>query len=124
MAERIEGMKALLSALDNLSDDAQKLLPKIVEANARELEEEAKRLAPVDTGKLQQSIKQAVPISDKGEGLSRVVQSNATGLAPYDIHVEYGTRFARSQPFLFPAFFKQQRIFLNDIKKLLKNSLK
>jgi len=64
------------------------------------VEAEAKRLCPVDTGKLRASI-------------TPVIESWAAGFVgtntSYAPHVEYGTRNAPAQAFLEPAFLEGKR---------------
>lgn len=67
-----------------------------IEAAGRMTEYEAKVMAPVDTGKLQQSIFYE---PTKG-GFGFLVSANM----PYASFVEHGTSKQRAQPFLVPAF--------------------
>jgi len=64
------------------------------------VEAEAKRLCPVDTGKLRASI-------------TPVIESWAAGYVGtnthYAPHVEYGTRNMAAQPFLEPAFLEGKK---------------
>lgn len=57
----------------------------------------AKRLCPVDTGRLRTSI--TWRLARDARGLLAIIGTNVE-YAPF---VEFGTRFARSQPFLRPA---------------------
>lgn len=65
------------------------------------VEAEAKKLCPVDTGKLRASI-------------TPVIESWAAGYVGtnthYAPHVEYGTRKMDAQPFLEPAFLEGKRV--------------
>ena len=94
----------------------------VLEANAQDIEVEAKRLAPVDKGTLQQSIK-AIRISNK----TYKIAANATGLAPYAPFVEFGKPVGTGpnggpKPFLFPAFFKGRTQFTDDLEDLLEDT--
>jgi len=62
-----------------------------------QVEGAAKRLCPVDTGRLRASITHS--IERDGRGLVGFVGSNVD----YAIYQELGTRFQRAQPFLRPA---------------------
>ena len=91
----------------------------ITEANAQEIELEAKRLAPVDTGKLRESI-----ATQKVANKTYVIKANATGLASYAPFIEFGRPIGTGpnggpRPYLFPAFFKGRRNFTNDLEDLL-----
>lgn len=67
---------------------------------AQQLRTEAIRLAPVDTGRLRQSI----GVRRIGDGHYRV--GTNVSYAPF---VEFGTRHTRAQPFLRPALEKVRR---------------
>lgn len=115
--ESVKGLKKLLSTLEKIPNEMEKDVEAVLEANAQEIEAEAKRMAPVDTGRLRQSIK-AIKVGK----LTFKIMANSTGLAPYAVYVEYGTRFQRSQPFLFPAFFRGRKNFTKDLQNLLDNT--
>jgi HK97 gp10 family phage protein len=61
------------------------------------VESAAKRLCPVDTGRLRSSITHSVERDAKG--LAGIVGTDVE----YGIHVELGTRRSRPQPYLRPA---------------------
>ena len=61
------------------------------------VEAAAKRLAPVDTGRLRSSITHS--LERDGRGLVGFVGSNVS----YAIFQEFGTRYQRAQPYLRPA---------------------
>lgn len=139
--ERVKGLKKLLRKLDAIADP--KKIAQVVEGNAKELELKAKQFAPVDTGKLRQSIA-ALEI----DPLTWKVYANATGLAPYAAYMEFGTgglvevpkeladqaiRFKgrgtkkiniRPQPFMYPALISQRRQYLQDLENLLESEIK
>ena len=88
----IIGMAGALNAVrDFVSDDK---LEALVKRAALEVEAEAKRIVPVDTGRLKNSLS-----SEQIDKLSYRVGSGVV-YAPF---VEFGTRNMRSQPFLRPA---------------------
>lgn len=66
---------------------------------AEDIAADARRNAPVDTGRLRNSI-EVVPVDDK------TVSVVAT--APYAAHVELGTSDTRAQPFLKPAAYRKR----------------
>lgn len=141
--ENVKGLTKLIKDLARLGDAVDKKVAATVEASARELESDAKQLAPVDLGKLRQSIS-AEKITEK----TWKVYANSTGLAPYAAYIEFGTggkvsvpselaemadKFRgkglkkidlRPQPYLYPAFVKQRTIFFDDLKALLVAELK
>jgi len=117
MSETVKGLKKLIATLEKIPPEMDDKVSIILEANAREIESGAKQRAPVDTGKLQQSIK-----SIKIGKLEFKIYANSTGLAPYAIYLEYGTRKMRKQPFLFPAYFAQRPRLIKDLEKLIKDT--
>ena len=135
----IKGLDDLLKQLSKLPQDIEKDMGRIIEDNSRQLERSAKRFAPVDTGKLRQSIKAA-----KNTDLNwRVVV-----LAKYGAYIEFGTgglvrvpeelealaiQFKgkgirkvniKPQPYLYPAFELQRDVYINDLKDLLDRKIK
>lgn len=64
---------------------------------ALKVERRAKRLCPVDTGRLRASITHVLVRS--GHGIEARVGTNVD----YAVHVEFGTSRAPAQPFLRPA---------------------
>lgn len=136
--ENVKGLEKLISNLKKLGDEANRKVGQVVKANAEDLEATAKSLAPVDLGKLRQSIK-----SFKDGELTYKVMANATGNAPYAAFMEFGTggkvevpselkeiasQFRgkgerkvdiKPQPYMYPALVKQRRIFIEDIEQLL-----
>lgn len=63
------------------------------------VERAAKRLCPVDTGRLRSSITHDPDLRRDEQGLYGVVGTNVE----YAPHVEFGTSRMRAQPFLRPA---------------------
>jgi HK97 gp10 family phage protein len=144
MAKRIEikGLKNLIKELDKFGVEWKKTVSELTEASAREIETNAKMNAQssVDTGKLRQGIKaiEQTPLEWK-------VYANATGLAPYSAYVEFGTgglvevpqeltevalKFKgkgirridlRPRPFLYPAYVKGRKQYLEDLEAELKH---
>lgn len=77
-----EGRRALAAAADDIVDDAQ-------------------RFAPVDTGRLRQSIGRGPVQGDRVEIHAK---------APHAGFVEYGTRNMAAQPYLAPAAYRKRRV--------------
>ncbi len=127
MSETVKGLKKLISTLEKLPAELENDIHAIVGENAREIEEEAKRRAPVGTpestgikGYIGGSLKQSIKRLSVGKLVFKII-TNSTGHAPYAIYVEYGTRKMKKQPFLFPAFFAQRPKFIEDLEALLKS---
>ena len=83
---------------------------RLVDLAALLLESEAKKHAPVDSGRLRASIFR------RKEDLTAIVKANVV----YADFVELGTRFMRAQPYLGPAYEIVRRQFTNEVKKLLR----
>lgn len=110
MGIKFNGMKELTAAMRERLDPS--LAQGVVMLNGSELQQNAMRKAPVDTGQLKRSI--MLSIDDKG--LSATVAPH-TEYAPY---VEYGTRFMNAQPYIRPAFNEQVVKFKADLEKIVR----
>lgn len=139
----VKGLKETLTKLNNLGKDLSPEINAITEANAKEMEAKAKANAPIDTGKLRQSI-----AAYQDGDLTWTVGANTTGLAPYAPYIEFGTggfvevpeelreiaiRFKgrgvrqvnlRPRPYLYPAFVSQRQQFVDDLEDLLDSESK
>lgn len=135
----LKGLDKLLKDLDNMPAELENAVDSIVEDNARQLERSAKRFAPVDTGKLRQSIIAAKSgeLSWKvyvGEKYGAYIEFGTGGLVqvPEELR-EMALKFKgkgvrtvnlRPQPYLYPAFELQRDDFYNDIKQMLETKAK
>lgn len=107
---KINGTKELVGKLKrnaNLSD-----VKNVVIINGAEMQKQAQRLAPVDTGYLRRNI--TLRIMDRG--FTARVKSEAE-YAPYQ---EYGTRYQPGKPHIRPAYIKQKKRFVRDMRRLMK----
>ncbi|MFN3621260.1 MAG: HK97-gp10 family putative phage morphogenesis protein [Nitrososphaerales archaeon] len=106
----IEGLKRVDSSLWNLSKAILFLSDEALNLAAETAVDEGKRLAPVRTGRLRNSIR----ILERGRDYA-VVGSDVE-YAPF---VEYGTRRISPRPYLRPAVEKAvdavDRFFLNEV---------
>lgn len=140
---KIEGMDKLLKQLSEIGKEGEIRIAQTTEGTAAQIEADAKQLAPVDTGKLQQGIKKF-----EINKLSWAVFANAHNVAPYSAYMEFGTgglveipdelkdqalQFKgkgirevnlRPQPFLYPAFVKGRKQYIKDLKEDLKDLTK
>ncbi len=94
-------------------------LNKVIAENTRDvaklMEAEAKKLVPVDTGRLRASI-QARRLGTVRAGITY----SLVATAPYASDVEYGTGRQRSQPYMRPAY----RMYQGQLSKRLGRSIK
>lgn len=86
-----------------------------IRQTAAEVEAEAKKRVPVDTGALQASIRVEGPIN--GDPLAYEVVAGKSRSVEYAGFIEFGTRYMRAQPFLSPAFENVDKLE-NIIKQL------
>lgn len=84
-------------ALEQLFESEEGPVGKELARRAIKVENSAKRLCPVDTGRLRSSITHS--IERDSEGLVAFVGTDVN----YALYVELGTRHTRAQPFLRPA---------------------
>ncbi|TDT63424.1 HK97-gp10 family putative phage morphogenesis protein [Fonticella tunisiensis] len=135
----IEGLDGLLLKLESLGGNTEKALEKGIDKAVRRVKRDAKLLAPVDTGRLRNSI-QHKTTNDSGK-IEGIVSTNVK-YAPY---VEFGTgqrgenaQIDRPegisyrqdwtgqdpQPFLFPALVQNQSNIKKDIISEVKKAIK
>lgn len=120
MSKNVKGLEELISTLERIPKELDKTVDAITESNAGEIELEAKRTVPFDTGTLQKSIN-----TRKKKDKTYLISADAN----YAVYVEYGTPVGTGpnggpKPFLFPSFFKQRPIFIKDLEDLLKKTFK
>jgi HK97 gp10 family phage protein len=99
---KIEGLEETIRALTDLPKEIRntRILDEAVDNAALLLEREAKRLAPVRTGKLRDSIRITESKSRKDEAV-RVEISPHIGYAAF---VEFGTKGRAAKPYMRPAY--------------------
>ena len=110
-------MKLEMHGIDDLESKLKDgadldLVKDLMKKNGSELEQNAMRRSPVDTGFLKRSIGMTVEDS----GFTIRVGSTAE-YAPY---VNFGTRFQTSQPFLTSSFYDQRNKLIKDLRKIMK----
>jgi len=129
----IKGFKELITKLNQFGSKAEDFIKDEIEASGREIELQAKKLAPVDLGKLRQSIN----YSKTDAGLGAMVSVNVS----YAAYQEFGTGGLvnvpeelrelaeiykgkgvrqinlRPQPFLYPAFVDGRKKLIEVLTK-------
>lgn len=127
----ISGIDTVLAKFKTFGLEAEKDVENITRIAADEIEADAKRMAPVDSGKLRQQI-----ASEEVTPLSYKIVSHA----PYSAYMEFGTGRLVSvpkgleelasqfkgkgirevnispQPFMWPAFLQGRRRYFKDLK--------
>ncbi len=89
--------------LRNLLESEQGPVARDLAKRANRCQGAARRLCPVDTGRLRASI--GWRLEHDGRGLVAYVGTNVK----YAAYVEFGTRYTRAQPFLRPALEEATR---------------
>lgn len=105
----LKGLPSVLNKVRLLVPQTRAAVREAVATTALLVESDAKQLAPVATGRLRSSIHAVIAPN----GLSATVSTNVV----YALHIEFGTRYQKAQPFLRPAFEKNKGAFLANLKK-------
>lgn len=103
-------LKDAIKDIEKYKAKKQKKIQDLVSFVTLLLESEAKKRAPVDTGRLRSSIISII------EDLTGTVGTNVE----YAEFVEFGTKNMTAQAFLIPAYEDVRVKFIADIKKLLR----
>ena len=135
----IEGLDKLIKKLRSLGEDGEKRIAQTTEIVAQDIEYTAKSLAPVDTGKLRQGIN-AEKINDLNwqivarERYSAYMEFGTGGLVDVppelaDIAIQFKGKGIRQinimpRPYLYPAFLKGKRQYIEDLKQDIKDLTK
>lgn len=137
--ETLKGLAKTLKALEKFGQRIDKKVDAITEANAREIEVKAKQRAPVDLGKLRQSIgvvrrtekSYSVVANAPYAAYQEFGTGNLVNVPPElaDIAVQFRGRGIKQvnippQPFLFPSFVSQRPEYLKDLEDLLDSESK
>ena len=93
--------KQLMGLINNIDKSAES----IIEEGCENIKAEAKKLAPVDTGNLRDSID--TRFANKKYEHEGYVYSDID----YALFVELGTRYQAPQPFLYPAYTQNKEFF-------------
>lgn len=114
---KVIGAKLVIDQLIKKARETDSKLRKAVLKSALIVEADAKKLAPVDTGRLRASITHQIK-----EDLFRGVFAKVGTNVKYAIHVEFGSgaNYAKNrQPFLYPALAKNH----GRIQKIMTNAV-
>lgn len=130
---RVEGMGRLRRALLTVTEEGAKAASREIVRAGLNIQREAKRAAPVDTGRLRNSIAVAEHESDlqlsieEGPARNQIRPGMLTAVVgtnvEYAPHVEFGTqrggRHQRARPYLLPAHEAESRQLLERLRKEL-----
>lgn len=115
MSSNIKGLDQWLNWADGVSKNVEREVKELISSTAYNIEADAKRLAPVDTGTLRRSI--ATDIQE--EGWKAEVGTNLE----YAALVEFGTSKTEAQPYMTPVFQKYKEHFSSDMMQTMKKGL-
>lgn len=107
---RVTGASDLAKEIGRAKVEVPVLIDQVTAKSALMLEAEAKKNAPVDTGRLMNSI----ATSAAGPGTYEVGPT-----VDYGAYVELGTRFMAPEPYLMPAADKIEPIFEQALEKAI-----
>lgn len=116
MKMRVHGDEGLRSKLRTLPAELRQAIGVEVKRSALNIEGGAKRRAPVDTGRLRNSITHVIAEG----GLKARIGTNVE----YAAHVEFGTRRMRAQPYLQPSFEEEAPRLKQRVRKAATDTLK
>lgn len=133
----IKGLNKLLKKFETLDKEIIKNVKDTIEGAAQDIEVDAKVAAPVDFGKLRQGIK-AQPIAGKEMGYRVVAKQEYSAFMEFgtggrvkvptelkEVAIQFKGKGIREvniqpRPFLYPAFVKNRKILIKDLKDYLK----
>ena len=133
----IKGLNKLLKKFETLDKEIIKNVKDTIEGAAQDIEVDAKVAAPVDFGKLRQGIK-LEPIAGKEMGYRVVAKEKYSAFMEFgtggrvkvptelkEVAIQFKGKGIREvniqpRPFLYPAFVKNRKILIKDLKDYLK----
>lgn len=110
----IEGDKKLKERLKKINKTTANEIEQALINSALIVERDAKINAPVDTGRLRQSITHKEDFGSENPAVE--VGTNVE----YAKHVEFGTSRQSAKPFLFPAYNNNKNKILKELAKALR----
>ena len=114
----IKGLDELLTRLEGMAERMSEGVAAGLEAGLGHTVKRAKELAPVQTGRLRDSIGCAV-MRDGGEVKGRVSAS-----AEYAARVELGDAQHPPAPFLYPAFKQTKKRMIGEVREAVHKELR
>lgn len=108
MSVEVRGIPQAKRLLATIPVESAKIVRREIRRSALNVQAGAKRRAPVDTGRLRNSIATAF----ENGGLTGLIGTNVE----YAKFVEFGTRRARAKPYLHPAFEEEWPRFVARLR--------
>lgn len=110
---QIRGLEDVISMIERMEQQIETKVEQAVKETTLKAEADAKMLAPVDTGRLRQSI-----VSEFINSGSKFQGKVSTSLE-YAIYVEFGTSRQGAQPFMTPAFNANKSELIEKLKRII-----
>lgn len=133
MSSTIKGLDEVIKRLRAIEVDGQRMVKDEIEGAARDIEAQAKSLAPTTVGV---NLKQGISHSIDQSGLAASITQNATPIGAYVefgtgsyvvVHPEWkdlawqfyknGMGTLRPHPYLYPAYVQGRKRLLNQLEK-------
>lgn len=118
MTFKVDGFEAWASWIDDVPEDIAKEVEKITTKSAQNIQSDAKWNTPIDTGRLEGSIK-AEPTKVTAKSISAEIGTDVE----YAEEVELGTSRQGAQPYLYPAFNKEEKKYKKAVKEAMNRGL-
>jgi len=112
LSAKMSGMERLTAQLNAYRTQAAAKIDEALAVSAEQIADDAKALAPVDSGATRDSIEAAKDSYQRYK---------VAATLPYALFLEFGTVHMAAQPFLFPAYEKNRNVVLDNLKKALKS---
>lgn len=116
LSVEIRGIDSLRDRLRNLSPRVRRATEQAVAESGRAMERGMKRLAPVDTGTLRDSIRHRVEGTTVTAGPGREVN--------YAIFVEFGTSRMAAQPYVRPVAEAERHLFPERVRLAVRGAVR
>jgi len=133
MVLEIEGLEELLKALAKYPKQSDKMLKEALVPGLAMIASDAKKRAPVDTGRLMSSIGAKADHVYRGKPAPGILETKKVGseivgrvgsAVVYAAYQEYGTRYQPGKPYLRPALKATKDKVVKEIEKRIAKVLK
>jgi HK97 gp10 family phage protein len=107
-------------------NSSRRALGKAAKAGAKPIETSAKKHAPVDTGKLESSIRSKFAYQSSNRATVHIgsnMKPQGKSRHSYDYYQEFGTSFHPAQPFMRPAVDEQKDKAVDETRKELEKAV-
>lgn len=121
----LSGVDEILNKLQKIGANVSKLENQALRNAAEPVLEDAKANAPVRTGKLKEGLKiSSIKIKEGMKYVLVGVDKSDNSKIFYSKFIEFGTTKMSARPFLGPAYEKNRREIIEEIKNTLREGLK